>query len=175
MKKNISLSLVLLAIIGIAAISCNNGQGRNNHANLNNMNDSIVKELENYRALEQKEDFNKALVSRMYQELFGDKNIEAADKYIAENYIQHNPSVADGRAALKEALKAWFTNAPKEKVDIQRMAADGDLVFIHTRSKMGGKTFSIIDIFRIEGDKVAEHWDVIQEVPAKAANDHPMF
>ena len=176
MQKNISLALtILMGILGNAAISCSNGQDRNSNVNLKAMNDSIVEQLEYYRAVEQKEDTNKSLVTNMYQELFGDKNVEAADKYIVENYIQHNPSVADGRAALKEALKIWFKNAPKEKIDIQHIAADGDLVFIHTRSKMGSKIFSVIDIFRIEGDKVAEHWDVIQEVPAKAANDHPMF
>jgi predicted SnoaL-like aldol condensation-catalyzing enzyme len=176
MKRNMSLILaVIIGIITNTATSCSNGQDRNSSENLKAMNDSIVEQLENYRAVEQKEELNKVLVTNMYQELFGDKNIDAADKYIVENYIQHNPSAADGRAALKEALKTWFKNAPKEKIDIQRIAADGDLVFIHTRSKMGDKTFSIIDIFRIEGDMVAEHWDVIQEVPAKAANDHPMF
>jgi predicted SnoaL-like aldol condensation-catalyzing enzyme len=174
MQKNISLTLAV--ILGtLTAISCSNAQERNSNANLKVMNDSIVEQLENFRAIEQKEDLNKLLVTNMYQELFGDKSVDAADKYIVENYIQHNPNVDDGRAALKVALNTWFKNALKEKIDIQHIAADGDMVFIHTRSKMGGKTFSIIDIFRIEGDKVAEHWDVMQEVPAKAANDHPMF
>jgi predicted SnoaL-like aldol condensation-catalyzing enzyme len=40
---------------------------------------------------------------------------------------------------------------------------------------MGDKTNSVIDIFRIENGKIAEHWDVIQEVPEKSANKHPMF
>jgi predicted SnoaL-like aldol condensation-catalyzing enzyme len=34
---------------------------------------------------------------------------------------------------------------------------------------------SIVDIFRIGNGKIVEHWDVIQEVPEKSANDHPMF
>ena len=37
------------------------------------------------------------------------------------------------------------------------------------------KTVSVIDIFRIENGKIAEHWDVAQEVPEKSANAHPMF
>ena len=58
---------------------------------------------------------------------------------------------------------------------IQHLNAEGDFVYIHTKSKMGPKTVSIIDVFRIENGKIAEHWDVIQEVPEKSANPHPMF
>jgi predicted SnoaL-like aldol condensation-catalyzing enzyme len=76
---------------------------------------------------------------------------------------------------LKEAATQWFKGAPKEKIDIQHIAADGDLVFIHLRANMGGKVNSVIDIFRLENGKITEHWDVIQEVPAKSANPHPMF
>lgn len=72
-------------------------------------------------------------------------------------------------------LEVWFKDAPKEKVDLQRIAADGDLVYLHVRSKMGNKTVAVVDIFRIENGKIAEHWDVIQEVPEKSANPHPMF
>jgi predicted SnoaL-like aldol condensation-catalyzing enzyme len=118
---------------------------------------------------------NKKLVTDMYQELFGDKNIEAIHKYIADDYIQHNPFVADGKEALIGAAKTWFVNASKEKIDIQHIAAEKDLVFIHLKSHMGKKIVSVIDIFRIKNGKIAEHWDVMQEVPEKAANDHPMF
>src|SRR5512133_1250188 len=118
---------------------------------------------------------NKKMVSEFYQQLFGDKNPEVILKYLAEDYIQHNPSLPDGRKALYDAVKVWFKDTPKEKVDFQRIAADGDFVYLHVRSKMGTKTVAVVDIFRIENGKIAEHWDVIQEVPEKSANAHPMF
>ena len=118
---------------------------------------------------------NKKLVADFYQQLFGDKDTEAINKYIGEAYIQHNPYVGDGKQALLDATKNWFKNAPKEKIDIQHIGADGDLVFIHLKSHMGSKTVSVVDIFRVKDGKITEHWDVMQEVPAKAANNHPMF
>lgn len=166
--------VIIAFIAGAFAIVLSCGSGSTDR-NMQTRMDSLSARLDSCLAQQQNEELNKKLVADMYQAIFGDKNIAAADQYIAENYIQHNPMVADGREALKSALTQWFKNAPKEKVDIQRMGADGDLVFIHTRSVRGGKTNSIIDIFRVENGKIAEHWDVIQEVPANAANDHPMF
>jgi predicted SnoaL-like aldol condensation-catalyzing enzyme len=121
------------------------------------------------------QDSNKEMVAKFYQELFGDKDIDAINRYVAEDYIQHNPHVADGRNALTDACKQWFKNARENTIDIRHIAADGDFVFLHTRSQMGSEIFSIIDIFRIKDDKIVEHWDVIQAVPEKAANSHPMF
>ncbi len=118
---------------------------------------------------------NKKMVANFYQELFGDKNINAIDEHVGDVYIQHNPYVADGKQALIDACKQWFKGAPKETIDIQHIGADGNLVFIHTRSHEASKTISVIDIFRIENGKIVEHWDVGQAVPEKAANSHPMF
>lgn len=119
---------------------------------------------------------NKEVVLAFYQQMFGDKDVTAVDTYILPDYIQHNPYVADGAEPFKQAAKGWFEGQPKTKIDVQRIAADGDLVFIHVRSKSAtGKDVSVIDIFRLENGKIAEHWDAIQEVPEQSANAHPMF
>lgn len=33
----------------------------------------------------------------------------------------------------------------------------------------------IVDIFRVENGKIAEHWDVMQPVPANPVNKRPMY
>ena len=119
---------------------------------------------------------NEKLVVTFYQQLFGDKNLEAIDKYLAEDYIQHNPTVPDGRAPLKAAVSQWFSGTAKEKVDIVHSAVKGDIVFLHVRNaRPDGGINAVVDIFRVHKGKVVEHWDVIQDAPATSANAHPMF
>ena len=126
------------------------------------------------KTLEQLEQ-NKEMVVTFYQDLFGNKNLDAIDQYIGDTYIQHNPMAKDGKEALKAFLEPWFKNAPKDTVDIQFAGAYGDRVFLHIRNTFGGKEVAVVDIFRIEDGKIVEHWDVIQEVPENAVSDHPMF
>ena len=173
MKKS-SLYIMSFLLTSIFALSaCNNQKAKTDSEKAHS--DSLASQVTMLRSVNQQMEDNKKLVASLYQEVFGDKNIDAVDKYIADNYIQHNPAVADGKEALKTALKVWFKGAPKEKIDIQHLGADGNFVYIHTRSKQGNKTVSVMDIFRVDGNKIVEHWDVLQEVPAKSANDHPMF
>lgn len=120
--------------------------------------------------------YNKKIVLEFYQKVFGDKDLSVIDQYLLPTYIQHNPHVADGAEAFKTAAKDWFKDAPKTKINVQHIAAEGDLVFIHLKNTLpDGKFQSVIDIFRIQNGKIAEHWDVHENVPETSANSHPMF
>lgn len=171
MKDQIQLPAIAIAFIMFFG-SCSENQ-KNNSAQAKA--DSLQQQLDIVTKKSLQEELNKKLVSTFYQELFGDKNIDAIDKYLGDTYIQHNPSLPDGKEALKQGVTQWFKGAPKETIDIKHLGADGDLVYIHTKANFGPKAMSVIDIFRIENDKIVEHWDVLQEVPDKSANDHPMF
>jgi len=119
---------------------------------------------------------NKKIVLDFYQQMFGDKDLTAVDKYITPEYIQHNPNVADGSEAFKKAAEGWFKGAPKTKIDVQHIAAEGDLVFLHIKNtNPDGLLNSTIDIFRLKDGKIVENCDVHQDVPKKSENLHPMF
>ena len=121
---------------------------------------------------------NKTIVLQAYQELFGDHDLTALDRYWAENYIQHNPTMTDGRDAVKQLLeKMGVSHWPKQKVDFKRVIAEGDLVMTQVvQPKIGDSPETVIvDIFRVENGKIAEHWDVMQPVPADAVNKRPMY
>lgn len=85
--------------------------------------------------------------------------------YINPNkYIQHNLGVADGLAGFGALLQALPPNSAK--VNTIRAFQDGDFVFTHTDYTFFGPKIGF-DIFRFEDGKIVEHWDNLQEKPAK--------
>jgi len=117
---------------------------------------------------------NKRLVYDFWREVFEGGHMELAEKYMAESYIQHNPNVATGRAAFVEFFSTRVK--PRDIADRVRsplvaILADGDLVVLAfaregTDPKDPAKKFSTtwFDMFRIEGGKIAEHWDPSQKL-----------
>ena len=76
---------------------------------------------------------NKKLVYDFWREVFEAGHMELAPKYMAENYIQHNPNVATGRAAFVEffsKIKKPQPIAEKVAAPIVSLTAEGDLVTI---------------------------------------------
>ncbi|MEN6620740.1 MAG: nuclear transport factor 2 family protein [Smithella sp.] len=121
---------------------------------------------------------HKKIVRAFYEMLFNEHNpAEAAKKYMGKKYIQHNPYMSDGEEAFREYFKGYFEEHPKTRVEIKRIIAEGDLVVLHLHSKMdeNDRGRAMVEIFRLEDDKIVEHWGVTQAVPARAANRNTMF
>lgn len=122
---------------------------------------------------------NKKLVVDFYTEVLLHGRAEAIDKYIGDTYIQHNPNVADGKEAFRQLIESFpprDEGAPPSG-EIVRVVAEGDLVVLHVRNyhwppPNGG---AVVDIFRVENNRIVEHWDVIQAIPDKSENDNTMF
>ena len=96
------------------------------------------------------------------------------------DYIQHNPNAPTGRDATLAMMEASLARLPDLSHEVKRVVwGDGDLVAVHFHFKYEPDTrgFSVVDILRIEGGYIREHWDVIQEVPdpATSKNSNGMF
>src|ERR1044072_5096148 len=85
---------------------------------------------------------------------------------MADDYRQHNPTVADGKAGAIEFFAEQFRLYPDAKARVVHVAADGDLVWAHAHIVRFPKDpgLALVDIFRIRDGKLVEHWDVIQNV-----------
>ena len=120
---------------------------------------------------------NKNTVVAFYLRAFNERDpVGAADAYLAQRYIQHNPNAADGRAGFLAFARASQQRAPVMHVEVKRVIGEGDHVVTHSRFTVpGAPDRSIVDIWRLEDGRIAEHWDVIQTVPETAANDNTMF
>ena len=81
-----------------------------------------------------------------------------------DKYIQHNLAVGDGLAGLGAVLQLLPKGSAK--VNTVRVFQDGDRVFAHTEYDFFGPKIGF-DVFRFENGKIVEHWDNLQETPAK--------
>ena len=100
----------------------------------------------------------------------------AFERHVAEDYIQHNPTIQDGREAAIAALEPLF-GSPESSFHIHRILVDGELAAIHLHGRRSPNTLggAVVDLYRFAGGKIVEHWDVLQPVPENAQNPHPMF
>ena len=66
---------------------------------------------------------------------------------------------------------------PDKELKVHRVIEDGDQVatFSEVHHKSGDPGAAVVHIFRFEGDRIAELWDVGQEVPADSPNKNGMF
>lgn len=112
---------------------------------------------------------NKELVKNFVNDILVNGNMEKLAGYFdGDNYIQHNPQIADQLSGLGKALEYLASIGVTMKYDtIHGVFGEGNFVLIVSEGTFGGKHTSFYDLFRIENGKIAEHWDVIEEIPAK--------
>jgi steroid delta-isomerase-like uncharacterized protein len=113
----------------------------------------------------------KALVTSFVEDVFNKHDISATEKYFAEE----NPPI--GSEGFKQSLSAQFKAFPDMQAKIEHIVAENDLVVVflnftgtHKREFQGmpptNKKINIrsADLYRIENEKIVEHWDVVDQL-----------
>lgn len=124
----------------------------------------------------------KEVVSQFMDEFYIKKQVRSSfEKWVDPGYIQHNPFAATGRDAAIAFLEPFVANNPTQKTTIHRIIADGNMVAVHshgwneTGDAAARRGFAVLDMFRVKGCRVMEHWDVLTPVPETSANTNTMF
>ena len=122
--------------------------------------------------------------------------LDALDKYIASDFIEHDPSPMmskkTGMERIKEDFAAYHKIFPDMKAKVHNMAVDGDYLFAYltftgttAEPYMGmpanhKMTMNSVDLIRFKGDKAAEHWgftsneDIMNMMPQDKMMDQGM-
>jgi predicted SnoaL-like aldol condensation-catalyzing enzyme len=123
-------------------------------------------------------DRNKKNVMAFYDLMFNQcKPEEAIEKYAGDDYIQHNPAVADGKKAFIDYFTKMAKEYPGKQVHFKRAIVEGNYVVLHCFQEWpDNQDWAGIDIFRLDDNgKIVEHWDVLQTIPERSENNNTMF
>ena len=109
---------------------------------------------------------NKVLVTGLVTDVLMGGKIEIIDAYIAADYRQHDLYVADTR----EGLKDFTTWVGTEGIvfgytHLHLVVAEGNFVLTQAEGVYDGAPTALYDLWRVEGGKIAEHWNVVQAIP----------
>ncbi|WP_262250059.1 nuclear transport factor 2 family protein [Parapedobacter soli] len=78
---------------------------------------------------------------------------------------------------MSDSLTTVINTFPDGTWQTKRAVAERDLVFVHGHRILDPKEkgFSIVNIFRFEGEKICEQWTVGQRIPDVSLNENPIF
>ena len=125
---------------------------------------------------------NKALIRGYLEEMWNKHQPSAADRFVATDFIEHNPRLPQGLAGVKQFVTTVLAAFSDYHGELQELLAEGDKVVARVRwtgtqdgpydgrPATGNKlVFSTADFFRIENGKIAEHWDVVDTLARAVA------
>ncbi|SEQ05847.1 nuclear transport factor 2 family protein [Neolewinella agarilytica] len=117
-------------------------------------------------------DKNKKNAVAFYKMAYEGDPTKAVELYVGDQYIQHNPDVADGLKGFIDYFNRMQKEYPEKSIKFLRVIGEGDLVALHTHQIWpGNDQYVTMDFFRFnENGKIVEHWDAIQQVPKEMAH-----
>ena len=114
-----------------------------------------------------KEETRRVVAGFVGDVLRGEHPEKLTSYYDGDRYIQHNTAIADGLSGLGAALAAMAEQGIAMVYDKTHMVlADGDYALACSEGSFGGVPTTYYDLFRVEGGKIAEHWDVMETLAA---------
>jgi predicted SnoaL-like aldol condensation-catalyzing enzyme len=131
----------------------------------------------------QRESDNKN-IAREYFKLVSAGSFKEGLRFFAPDCKTHNPYVAGSMEALTDAMiaanKEMGPQFPESEFAVKHILADGDMVAVHTellgsRYKPGEGGLMQVHLFRFEGGKIVEYWDITQQVMPNMPNASGVF
>lgn len=121
---------------------------------------------------------NTEIVIKFYEEVFNAWDVSKLDEYMRDDYIQHNPTVENGKEGFIRFTERFFAGKPHMEIcKIFENDNNEVCVFFKCTMTVNGGVNKVADIYRLEDGKLAEHWDVVQHLdnPDESVNPNGNF
>lgn len=123
---------------------------------------------------------NREVVRTFLDEVLINRQLEKLEHFVdAECYTEHNPVISDDLSMLRAALSEPGSN---NRFGIKynkthRILAEGSFVLAVSEGFIDGVHSSFFDLFRVDSDKIVEHWDTTEAIPPRGEwkNDNGKF
>lgn len=119
-----------------------------------------------------------AVVEGYVEEVVNGRAVERIDAFVAEDLMQHNPNLPDGREALAAFWTGFLSEMPDARFTVGRLISEGDLVVQHSlfQAHEADAGMAVVDIYRVVDGLIVEHWDVAAPIPETfASGRHPVL
>ncbi len=125
-----------------------------------------------------KTETNRELVGSFVNEVLIKRQLDQIHTYMDKDLHQHTPDLADGTDALLTQLQASAGDKFTLQYERQhRILAEGNFVLSISEGRLNGTHSSFYDLYRLENEKIVEHWDTIEAIAPKNEwkNDNGKF
>jgi len=102
---------------------------------------------------------------------------EAFRSYVGPGFRHHNPAFRGDADSLMAAMEQTASENPERKFQVLRAVGEDDLVAVHSRVRQRPEELGavVVHLFRFEGNRIAELWDVGQPIPESSPNENGML
>ncbi len=131
-----------------------------------------------------KKETNRKNIAIEYFKIVSEQKFKEGLRFFAPNCKTHNPYISGSIENLVDAMIAANKNMSVQSTEpgfaVKHVLADGDFVAVHTellnsKSKPSEGGLRQVHLFRFEGDKIVEYWDITQQVLASMPNASGAF
>jgi predicted SnoaL-like aldol condensation-catalyzing enzyme len=102
---------------------------------------------------------------------------EAFDTYVSPAVRHHNVYFPGDGASLASAMEENARSNPSKRYQPRMTIEEGDRVMVlgSVRHQPDAPEYALVHLFRFENDRIAEMWDVGQEIPKNSPNGNGAF
>jgi predicted SnoaL-like aldol condensation-catalyzing enzyme len=120
---------------------------------------------------------NKTIATSFLELASSGKVDEAYTKFVGVGFRHHNPFFEGAAEALQAGMKDNASKNPNKVIAVKRVIAEGEFVVTHSHVRQNPSELgaAVVHIFRFEGGKIVELWDLGQPIPEKSLNENGMF